>query len=134
MRKTVLSVFMAVLCLFALCGCAVEDMGSLPDLSRPYVGVYECEELFLGGEDMTKKFEFVRLELLYGGEFRLVYRTASGGEGGYGGAYEMKDDQITFSVKQGMLRRSYTFPVEKGSILIDYNLYGHLLHAEFKMK
>lgn len=133
MRKIILPLFTAVICLFALCGCAVEDMSSLPDISRPYAGLYECEELSLSGEDMTKKFEFVRLELGYGGEFKLLYRTASGNEGGYSGTYKMKENEITLSVKQGALRRSFTFPVEKGCILIDYNLYGRLLHAKFKM-
>ena len=133
MRKIVLPMLTAFLCLFVLCGCEVENMSSLPDLSRPYLGVYECEELSLGGEDMTQKFEFVRLELLYGGNFQLSYRTATGSEGGYSGEYEMKEDNITFTAQYGVLRRSFTFPVEKGSIFIDYNLNGRLLHAQFKM-
>ena len=133
MRKMILPLLTALVCLFALCGCAVEP-SSLPDISRPYVGMYECEELSMGGEDMMEKFEFVRLELGYGGEFRLVYRTASGNEGGYSGTYKMTDKDITLTVERGILHRSFTFPVVEGGILIDYNLQGKLLHAKFKMK
>ena len=71
MRKLLLTGVSLVLCLFLLCGCNVSRMSTLPELSKPYAGLYECEKVTLGGEDFTDRFEYLRLELSYGGEFRL---------------------------------------------------------------
>ncbi len=116
-----------------LCACDAEEMGPLKDVSRPYTGVYACETLTLGGKDMTEKFEKLTLELKQDGTFTLSYVTATGGEGSYGGRYAIDTEkgEITFSADR--VRGAYTFPYEKGVVRIDRNLYGYLLHAEFRM-
>ena len=134
MRKILLFVTLFV-SLFVLCACNTEDMGSLSDLSKPYAGQYECTTLTLGGEDQTKRFEYIRLELDSKGSFRLSYRTTEGSEGSYGGTYEMdtETNEITFTAKTPLRSVSRKFPVEKGKICIDLNFQGRLLHAEFGM-
>ena len=110
-------------------------MGSLSDLSQPYTGIYECEKLTLGGDDVSTKFEYVRLELAYGDAFTLEYRTAEGGEGSYGGTYKMdpQKGELTLSANTVLKTVSHKFPVKNGTILVDLNFGGKLLHAEFKM-
>ena len=120
---------------FMLSACDVSQMSTLPDLSKPYVGIYECERAMLGGEDMTEKFDYIRLELSYGGEFELTYRAQDGNEGGFSGTYEASAEkgEITLNAQSGILRKSFTFPMENGSILIDLPFGGKLLHAEFRL-
>ena len=110
-------------------------MGSLPELSKPYVGVYECEELSLGGEDMLGKFEKIQLELEYKGDFTLSYETLEGVEGEYEGEYEVsiENEEIKLSVTSSGAEKEFYFRMEKGEILLDYNLDGKLLHAVFTM-
>ena len=127
----------AVLCVGLLClaGCDTEEeLGSLEDLSRPYAGIYLCEELTLAGEDKLASFEDIRLELCRGGEFTVSYKRVTGGEGKLSGRYEMdvEKNRVTFSAKQGVRTMSRTYPLEKGCILIEVNFLGRLLFAKFK--
>lgn len=137
MKKFIFRAAMAVCflaALFCLSACEAEDLGSLKDISRPYTGMYQCETITIGGRDMTEKFEELSLELKGNGTFEISYLTADGNEGAYGGTYAVDEEkgEITFSAKQGARSRAFTFPYEKGSVRMDYNLFGSLLHAEFK--
>ena len=120
-------------CLFPVCGCDAENMTTLAEVSRPYVGEYRCEKLLLGGEDCMEGYEYVLLTLDREGNFQLSYLSREGAEGGYGGAYQMnrEGDEITFTAKKGLLSVSRTFPLDNGTILIDVPFRGKLLHAEF---
>lgn len=121
--------------LFVLSGCNVSEMSTLSDLSKPYVGLYECEQIQLGSKDMTERFEYIRLELTYGGDFELTYRSREGNEGGYGGTYSVDTaaHKITLTANAGFVRRSFTFPMENGKIYADHTVQGKLLHAVFSM-
>lgn len=124
--------------LFSLCtmaGCKVEEMGSLKDLSKPHVGVYECERMTIGGENVLNDFRYVRLELDYGGDFTLSYKKSGGGFSEWNGTYEVDTEaqEITFTARQGTRELSRTYRMENGSILIDANFLGRTLLAEFKM-
>ena len=124
-----------IVCAALLCGCDTREMTSLPDLSKPYAGMYECTELTLGGEDALDRFEYVRLELKGNETFALSYCTAEGNEGGVDGEYKMdlERGEITLSKKMLLRTVSHTFAVEKGTIYGDMNFNGELLHAEFRM-
>lgn len=120
------------LLLFAACD--AEELGSLEDLSMPYCGVYECERLELGGKNLLEDFDFVRLELAYSGDFALTYRTRAGGKGTLGGTYRVDTgkEEISFSCTFGVRSVSRTFPMPKGSILIEENFLGKPFFALFK--
>ena len=134
-KKSFIAIFLTVLCaLFVLCACEkVEDMGTLPDLSKPYTGEYTLKKLTLGGQDYKDKFESVKLTLKADGKFTLSYKEKEGQSGSDSGEYEVSTErkEITFSAKTGLRTVSRTFPMEKGSILIDLKLGTKLLYAEF---
>ena len=134
-KKSFIVVLFTILCtLFLLCACEkVEDMGSLPDLSKPYAGEYTLKKLTLGGQDYTQKFEYVRLTLKPSGQYVLSYKEKEGQSGSYAGEYEVSTDkkEITLSSKAGLRTARRTFPMKDGSILIDLKLGTKLLHAEF---
>lgn len=132
MRKILLFTGMLVSCL-TLSGCDVSQMSTLADLSKPYTGFYECESILYGDDDMTDRFEYIRLELSYGGEFELSYRSKEGNEGSYGGTYEAdtEAEEITLQMQYGFVSKSFTFPMKSGSIFVDLPLHGKLLHAQF---
>ena len=108
-------------------------MGTLPDLSKPYTGEYTLKKLTLGGQDYKDKFESVKLTLEADGKFTLSYKEKDGQSGSYSGEYEVSTErkEITFNSKAGLRTVQRTFPMDKGSILIDLKLGTKLLHAEF---
>ena len=133
MRKCLYLLGLLFPSLFLLSACNVSEMSTLADLSKPYTGFYECESISYGGDDMTDRFEYIRLELAYGGEFELSYRGKEGGEGSYGGTYEVDTEagEITLQMQYGPVSKSFTFLMESGSIFVDLPVHGKLLHAEF---
>lgn len=124
-----------LLCVLFLTACEAEKMSSLKDVTRPYAGLYQCEKIMLGDRDLTERFDHIYLELKQDGEFELSYETAEGIAASYEGNYGVDSEAgtITLSAKQGTRTRAFTFPYEKGAIVIDYNLFGTLLYAEFRM-
>ena len=136
-KKSLLVVLLAAFCaLFLFCACEkVEDMGTLPDISKPYVGEYMLERLMIGDRDMTEHFDEAKLSLTYDGKFKLTYQETDGQSGEYGGDYSVSTEreEITFSSKAGLRAVSRTFPIKNGAIFIDLRLGPKLLHAEFEM-
>ena len=67
------SALVGVLCLLlGVSGWSRE--GKLTDISRPYLGEYRCESLYVGGEDKLGDFDYFRLELSSKGEMKLLYK------------------------------------------------------------
>lgn len=129
-------IFFLLLCLaLTLSACDVAQMSTLPELTKPYAGVYKCESIILGGEDMTEKFSKLDLELRYNGTFALSYEDEWGGKGEYHGNYSVdgEAEEITFTARTGVRNVSFTFPIVKGRVFVDYRLGKKLLHAVFAM-
>ena len=113
----------------------MDEMSSLRDISRPYVGEYKCKRLQFGGEDELERFEYIKLELKYGGTFRCSYLDTQGNEGEYSGKYKISEEnaEITLSAVSGGEEKKFVFPYKKGSVLVTEQLNGKLLFAEFSM-
>lgn len=127
------ALFCCSLC--CLSGCNVNKMSSLSELTKPYAGLYECESLMLGGNEMDANFEKLYLELKADGTFTLAYRGAEGLKGEYGGHYRVNDEreEITFYAYTGRRAQTFTFPMKEGRIRVAYNLGGKLLHGVFSL-
>lgn len=55
--------------------------GGLKDISKPYLGTYECEKIYFGEKEYTDYFDYVRFELKGKGELALSYREKGGRKG-----------------------------------------------------
>lgn len=134
MRRVVF-LFPIFMLLLALCACDVSKMQSLEEFSRPYSGVYTCEELTLGGEDMLGQFDRLELELDYSGSFKISYETAAGQRGEYSGKYTVspEGDEIKLRLRRGLVAAARTFSFGEGTVHIDTNLDGRFLHAAFRL-
>lgn len=122
---------MAALCLLLFVACDVREMSTLPELSRPYAGVYRCKELTLGGQDCLDEFEELTIELKYGGAFLLTCRREGGKEEKKEGKYEVSEGNITLALPFAGRYVSRTFPFEKGEIAITHSYGGKMLFARF---
>lgn len=118
-----------------LCGCDVSEMSTLPEFSRPYAAVYECDELTIDGEDELDRFDVLRLELNAKGEFALSWKTKEGAKGEQRGEYDFRQEEnrIVFTAERGGRKVRRGFPYEDGKIYIDLNLLGRSLHARFSL-
>lgn len=56
----------------------VSELGGLKDVAQPYLGTYECEQIFFGGEERTDDFDYLRIELRPKGELKLFCKEKDG--------------------------------------------------------
>lgn len=132
MNRKILFCAAALCCALFCTGCDIEEMNTLRDVSRPFAGEYKCRKLSLGGEDLLPRFEYIKLELGYFGDFTLKYVDEQKGEGEYGGKYEMGENTVLFRTDAGGEEKKYVFPYESGAVLVELPLGGKLLLAEFR--
>lgn len=114
------------LSLGSLAGCEVSKMSRLEDITVPYAGVYECEEMLFGGRDVTAEYPMT-LELGYGGSFSLRYA----GQETLAGKYRVDTVREEITLTSG--EKSRTFRMEKGTIVIGDSFLGNSLVAKFSM-
>ena len=118
--------------LFVLPACA---NGSLKDVTKPYLGEYECESATLGERDYTNDFSFIRLELKEKGDFNLYYQTKNGQKGEESGTYTYDEKEQTLTISYGelgVLKRK--FPLINGEIFITLPIGSKTLSMKFTRK
>ena len=124
-----------MICALIFAGCDISEMSSLKDISRPYAGEYKCRKLQLGSEDVLEQFEYVKLNLAYGGAFILYWRDLNGGENAYEGEYKLsvENSTVTLSSEAGGKDVTYVFPYTEGKVTMELLFNEKLLYAEFSM-
>ena len=132
MKNTIKSSIMAgIATLIFSCSNAV----CLPDITKPYIGEYECKIAQYNGEDYLKQFDFIRLTLLPDEDFTLAFRPKDGQlreeMGKY--QYQQQKEEITLYAKNAhALKR--TFPLKDGQITITLRFGNQTLHMQFQQK
>jgi len=114
----------------------VSSMGTLKDLSRPYLGTYDCEYIRMGSEDLLKKFDYVTAELKPEGIFKIEFKDLRGVKGLYRGHYVFDESDGTIKIDESIFGKRVTksFSAENGEIIANL-LYGDkLLAIKFKIR
>lgn len=121
---------------FLLCAIDLAAMTNLKDISKPYAGTYDCEYILFNGDNLLDKFDYVQMELLPSGLYKIEFRDANGIKGLYRGhyTYDTKEEKITIDENIFGKKVSKTFPVEKGEISVPVQYGDLLLYVKFKMR
>lgn len=132
MKKILCSCWI-ILCFFLCTACDVSELSTLKDISRPYVGEYQCKTLMFGDEEMIDRFEYVKLTLDGKDAFIFRARDEFGHDYTYEGTYQYHDDRFTFTGGFGIRKMSRDIRYDQGTLSIDLPFAGKLLHAEFAL-
>ncbi len=108
---------------------------SLKDITKLYLGTYECQEARLNEKDILHDFDYIRLELKKKGKCVLYYAPKEGAkkreEGNF--TYDKKNKSITL---QGdnfpFFKRE--FPLDKGELHITLPIGNRTLYLRFEQK
>lgn len=110
--------------------------GSLQEIAKPYLGTYECEQIFFGSENRTDRFDYVRIELMPEGEMKLLYKEKNGKscelEATY--TYDVEKNILTISAELLGEVRKKSVAVEKGAFDISARYGGKMLLMKFVRK
>lgn len=104
---------------------------TLPQISKPYLGTYDCERAYYGSTDVLEGFSYIRLELKDKETYVLSF--CEKGEkkqersGQY--AYDEAKGRLTLYADGGIQR---SFPLEKGMLTVDVPILGKTLYLQFK--
>jgi hypothetical protein len=128
LKTSALSIIGAILFCFSS-----QTNSSLPDITKPYLGEYECKNATLGERDYMSYFDDIRLELKSDETFSLRYQTIDGRKGEETGkyAYNPQTQTICLELQQGVKR---CFPLKKGILSISFQIGDKLLNAQFKQR
>lgn len=134
MKKTIRLRSIAILP-FLLALINVASLTGLKEVSKPYLGTYECEYLRIGEENILDKFDYVRFELNPKGIYKIEFKDKNGVKGVYRGHYSFdeKNDLIVIDENIFGKRVSKSFSARSGEITTNV-LYGDtLLSIKFKI-
>ncbi len=109
--------------------------GSLTEISKPYLGVYECQQAKLGEEEYLDKFSYIQLELFPKGKYVLRYAEKDGEKQEVKGKYrydEKKEILTLYLTQGGVFKRD--FPLEKGKLTATVPLGNKTLFLQFEQK
>ncbi len=128
LKSSILAGLSALLLLFP------SAKSSLPDIAKPYLGVYECTQATLGGKDLLDKFSTVLLELNDDENFTLVYEEKGVKRKQIKGKYDYDEKRgvLTLSEKSGIFKRE--FPLNGGRLTITFPVGGKTAVLQFEQK
>ena len=95
LRSAFLSVLLILTATFSGC-----QNRSLKDITKPYLGIYECKQATLNGKDYLDYFKNVTLELKQSEDFILRYEDKMGATGEYEGKYiyNKEEESLSFTI------------------------------------
>ncbi len=107
--------------------------GSLKDIAKPHLGVYECKHATLGKEDVLSDFADLRLELLPDGGFTLFYQKKEGKRRQLRGeyVYDRAKGVLTLRGEEGFERQ---FPLTNGKLTVNLPIGEKTLVLQFEQQ
>ena len=133
LKSSILASLCAILALIP--NFTMRKSGDLKEITKPYLGVYECKSAQLGDEDLLKNFSHIHLELKKDGEFVLYYGDKKGrkdrAHGKY--VYDATKQTITLTLSDGNCFQR-TFPLQKGQITVTFPVGNRQLCLIFTQK
>ena len=136
MKKIRLYCASALVSLLSIFGNAnVLSLGTLKEISTPYIGYYSCETLRIGNRDFTDESK-ATLELSSDGMAVLRYRNAFGKTQSLEMPYTFDSEKniIMATVPDGASKKIVQAKYEKGGIIVSENLSGKAFFAKFTKK
>ena len=109
--------------------------GTLTDITKPYLGEYECKSATLGNEEYVDEFSYIILELKADETFVLRYKTKNKTKGEEKGEYSYDKEKETITLTLGEKSQfKREFSLKKGAICIEFPVGAKLFVMRFEQK
>ena len=136
MKKYVLksSILAGLLSLFL--ACSTFCTGEISDITKPYLGEYECKSATYGQRDILEDFSYIVLDLKKDETFVLRYADKKGllkGEQTGTYVYDKEKEKISLQI-DGKSDWKREFPIQKGELVISLPIGGKTFTTTFQQK
>ena len=113
----------------------VLQLGTLKQLTTPYIGYYRCETLRIGSHELLNGDD-VRLQLGDDGQMTLTWENAFGKKKFMSFPYEYNQETgvLTLTIKEYGGEKRWDIPFNDGEIIISETLNGKAFFAKFSRK
>lgn len=109
---------------FALFLTPIQSSAALPNtltqITKPYLGMYECTQLLLDGENKLDEFKYIKIQLKHDGDLVFTFLDKKGMKGESSAQYEYDEDRQALAVYSSLggkkLKRE--FPLKNGEIFV----------------
>ena len=108
------------------------NMGELKELTKPYLGVYECTEARLSQQDFLTRFDKIELELKADETFTLYYCEKGGRVRKEYGRYQYDPERGTLTLIGGVMKKE--FPLQQGVLTLHFTIGKEPLILKFEQK
>ncbi len=109
--------------------------GTLTDITKPYLGEYECKSATLGNEEYVDEFSYIILDLKADETFVLRYKTKNKMKGEEKGEYSYDKEKETITLTLGEKSQfKREFSLKKGRICIEFPVGAKLFVMRFEQK
>ena len=125
---------LTLLCMMSMLFSGWKD-NSLKDITKPYLGEYECTQALFGDVDYLNALEDVSLTLEKENKFILTFCEKGKEKQTLKGVYEYNKDRETITLKS--VDKNYfkrEFPLKKGILYITVGIGEKTLSLQFKQK
>lgn len=130
-KYTLKSSLLAGISALLLCFPNVKE-STLNDITKPYLGEYECKSATLGETDYTEDFSYIKLELKPDETFVLHYCLKDGNKREERGKYTYDKDKSVLRFQSEIGDFEKEFPIQDGVILIQMRLGKKMLVMKFE--
>ena len=134
-KRIIVLAFICVFLISFLSACDMKNAGPLKSITHPYIAQYECVEAKLGGEDLLKKFDYIKITLIDTDNLELNYKQKDGESKSIKSKYSFDTKSHTLTAEIGILGHTVkqSTVVEKGKFTISKSIGGKQLIMNFKM-
>ena len=108
---------------------------SLKEITKAYLGEYECTQAMFGGEDFLKNFEYITLALEKDNNFTLTFCEKENLKQTHKGKFSYDEQTQTIILKgahQAGLQQE--FPLKNGELFITMGIGAKTLALKFEQK
>ena len=107
----------------------------LTDITKPYLGVYDCTQAKLSNQDLLANFDDLKLELKDEGEYVLYVKEKGGKTKKVKGKYHYDSERETITLQVADCRVfQRSFPLKKGVLVISVPYGDKTLQLQFTQK
>lgn len=106
--------------------------GDLKEITKPYLGVYECTEARFGERDCLERFSYIKLELKADETFLLHFCEQGGKKQMQEGRYHYDHTRGVLRLEGGGMKRE--FPLEKGILTVVIPFGERTIGLKFEQK
>ena len=116
--------------------CEINANGSIKALTKPYITEYECVEGYLGGEDLLKQYDFIKITLLNKEELEVSFKPKNGKKRAFKGAYQVDPETREMTGEVGVFGVQFRekIKIENGQFVIVRKILTKPLLLKFQTK